>query len=217
MTWKINIFYIYLQKIVKVMSKLVEEWRNVKGYEGLYQVSDWGNVRSLDRINEFYNPMLKKMSKRFWEGKVLKKVKNQDGYDVVSLRDYNHKGHDGKVHRLVAEAFLPNPQNKPTVDHINGDKQDNRVENLRWATNKENNNNPNTIVNMRGIQNGRQLNRKDSSKVVYQYTLDGILINTYPSASEAARQIGCHIGTIAQVCRGVRTKAFNYKWSYEQY
>lgn len=202
MTWKINIFYIYLQKIVKVMSKLVEEWRDVKGYEGLYQVSDWGNVRSL---NYNHTSTIKNLTL----------VNGKNGYLIVCL----HKGaiqKQGKVHRLVAEAFIPNPQSKPTVDHINGDKQDNRVENLRWTTNSENNNNPNTMVNMRGIQNGRQLNRKDCSKVVYQYTLDGRLINTYPSASEAARQLGCHFDTIAKACRGVRNKAFNYKWSYER-
>lgn len=199
------------------MSKTVEEWRPVVGYEGLYEVSDWGRVRSLDRYVEYYNPMFKKISKRFWKGIVLKKVKNTHGYYIVSLRDYNHKSHEGKIHRLVAKAFIPNLQNKPFIDHINGNKTDNRVENLRWATPMENNNNPNTIVNMRGIQNGRQLNRKDQSKIVYQYTLDGKLINVYPSASEAARQMGCSFTTISKVCRGKRNKALNYKWTYEQF
>lgn len=118
------------------MSKLVEEWRDVVGYEGLYEVSDWGNVRSVDRY----------IGKRFWKGQVLRKVLNSYGYHIVSLRDHNHKGHEGKVHRLVAEAWLPNLENKPIVGHTktlpNGleDKTANEAWNLQWMTQKENGN-----------------------------------------------------------------------------
>lgn len=179
----------------------MEEWKDIVGYEGLYQVSDKGNVRSLN-----YNKTNKV--------KELKLVNSKDNYFVVCLHKNGHQK-EGKVHRLVAEAFIPNPDNKPQIDHINGNKSDNRVENLRWCTAKENSDNPITKVKMKGIQNGRQINRKDMSKVVYQYNLEGELINKYPSASEAARQIGCHFDTITKACRGVRNKALNNFWSYE--
>ena len=177
------------------------EWRDVIGYEGLYQVSDEGKVRSLN-----YN--------KTGEVRELKLIPAKDGYLVVCLHKNGHQ-REGKVHKMVALAFIPNPDDKPCIDHINGNKQDNRVENLRWATVFENNNNPVTKARMKGIQNGRQLNRADCSKVVYQYDLNWKLINKYPSASEAARQMGCHFDTITKACRGVRNKALNYYWSYD--
>lgn len=185
------------------MSKLNEEWRPVVAYEGLYEVSDWGNVRSLN-----YN--------KTKEIKELKQIPDKDGYMNVCLHKYGSQL-SKRVHRLVADSFIPNPDNKPCIDHINGKKDDNRVENLRWATVVENNRNPVTMKNMIGIQNGRQLNRKDCSKPVYQYTLDGKYVATYPSASEAARVFNCHKGTIAKCCvdSGRNNKALNYKWYYE--
>ena len=128
------------------MSKLVEEWRPVVGYEGLYEVSDWGNVRSLDRTFEYYHPSAKGFIRRTFKGKVLKKTLNSFGYHVVSLRDENHEGHEGKVHRLVAEAFIPNPENKKEVGHLktlpNGleDRTANEVWNIAWMTREENGN-----------------------------------------------------------------------------
>lgn len=76
------------------------------------------------------------LSKR--KGIILKPVDDQRGYFIISLGNY---GRGKKIHQLVARAFIPNPENKPVVDHINGDRYDNRVENLRWATHKENSNN----------------------------------------------------------------------------
>ena len=127
------------------MSKLIEEWRPVVGYENLYEVSDWGNVRSLDRIIEQRGKNGKTFKRRF-KGIILKKTLNSYGYHVVSLSDENHESKEGKVHRLVAEAFIPNPENKKEVGHLktlpNGieDKTANEAWNLAWMTREENSN-----------------------------------------------------------------------------
>lgn len=105
----------------------MEQWKNIEGYEGRYQVSSKGQVRKND-------------------GTYLKQS-NIYGYKTVNLHS-NGKQKSYRVHRLVAQAFIPNPESKPYIDHINTDKSDNRVENLRWVTPKENMNNPITKENM---------------------------------------------------------------------
>ena len=105
-----------------------EVWRDVVGYERFYQVSSVGRVRSLN-----YN--------HTGQSKVLKQRKDKDGYLIVGLnKDGKQKTH--KAHRLVAQAFIPNPDNKPQVDHINTIKTDNYYKNLRWTTREENYYNP---------------------------------------------------------------------------
>lgn len=114
----------------------MEEWKDIEGYEGLYQVSNEGRVKSLDRyVDNFWG------TKQFVRGRILKETTDKDGYLMVYLcKDGKPKGR--KVHRLVAEAFIPNTENKPQIDHINTVRDDNRVENLRWVSCKENSNNP---------------------------------------------------------------------------
>jgi len=106
----------------------METWRDIEGYEGIYQVSDAGNVRSLDRVDAAGHNL---------KGKPRKLYTQKDGYIVVGLtRDAVMRYR--KVHRLVAAAFIPNPHNLPEVNHTEGNKADNRACKLEWCTKQEN-------------------------------------------------------------------------------
>ena len=170
-----------------------EEWKSIAGYEGLYEVSSLGRVRSL----------------KFGKTKVLKPLDNGCGYLYVNLYK-NREVKKFKVHRLVAQTFIPNPLGKPQVNHNNEIKTDNRVENLEWMTAKENNN--------YGTRNERagKANSKMQSKPVLQYTKDGKLIAEYPSTIEAERQTRIACSGISRCCRGNRKSAGGSIWKYAQ-
>ena len=175
-----------------------EEWRDVVGYEGLYQVSDQGHVKSLERT--FIN---KSGRKRTVKERILKPDMGRGGYLLVNL----HAG--GKirkfyVHRLVCEAFHENPDNKPQVNHLNEDKTDNRACNLEWCTAEENTN--------FGTRNERSA--KALSKPVGQYTLDGELVKIWSSAREAQRQAGFNQSNISKVACGKYKQAYGFIWKY---
>ena len=122
------------------MESIAEIWKDVQGYEGLYQVSNLGRVKSLGRFID------RLVTGNYWqEERILKPNKTKYGYLMVELRK-NYKPKYFKVHRLVALAFIPNPENKPQIDHINAIKTYNSVNNLRWASHKENMNNSLTIA-----------------------------------------------------------------------
>lgn len=110
----------------------MEIWKDIKGFEGYYQISNLGRIRSLDRIIEMKNGKTRKV-----KGKILKQSTSVHGYKVVCFRR-NGKKENFRVHRLIGEAFIDNQDNKPFINHIDGDKSNNDISNLEWCTAKEN-------------------------------------------------------------------------------
>jgi hypothetical protein len=176
-----------------------EVWKDIKGYEGLYQVSNLGRVKSLERIIIKKNGLKQTIRER-----ILKPFTSPKGYLQVSLHNINGKNKTAKVHRLVCEAFHENPENKPCVNHIDEDKADNRAFNLEWVTAKENSNH--------GTRSERVA--KALSKPVGQYTLDGNLIKIWQSTHEVERQLGFSNGNIINAIRGRQKTAYGYVWKY---
>lgn len=129
------------------MESIAEIWKDIQGYEGLYQVSNLGRVKSLGR---FVDNLVRG---HYWqEERILKP--HDKGYSYLNVKLYkDRKTKEFQVHRLVAIAFIPNPENKPQIDHINAIKTDNRVQNLRWVSAKENMNNPLTLIQKIGKNN----------------------------------------------------------------
>lgn len=209
----------------------MEEWKDIVGYEGYYQISNKGNVRSKDRTyNATYlrnNPII------FRKGVVLKPRPNKYGYLTVCLKKHS-KGKTIPIHKLVATTFIENPLGKMCIDHINGNRTDNRVENLRWVTIKENQNNPITKRRLSeckiGIKHhfyGKNFSKEHSQKIgdanrngkcsipIVQLDLTGNYINEFPSTNEVQRQLGLSHGNIWAAVKYNRT-AGGYRWIYKR-
>ena len=187
-----------------------ELWKDIEGYEGLYQVSNLGRVKSLGRDYVAANGGIRHIEEHF-----LKQAISPKGYLKVTLLK-NGARSTKQVHRLVAEAFIPNPDNKPQVDHIDGNKQSNIVSNLRFATNKENCNNPNTLCKSHHFHTEewkQTMSEKMKGKIprkcieaaqklhfkkVEQYNKSGCLIKTYNSITEASTSLGITISSISK-------------------
>ena len=170
--------------------RTLEEWKDIKGYEGLYQVSDLGRVRSLDRIDAAGHRR---------KGKILKLYKNKDGYLQAELYK-NGIRKNPHVNRLVAEAFCPNPESLPFVNHCNERRDDNKAFNLDWVSAKENNN-----YGTHGERIGKALGKRIRCVETEQ---------TYYSAREAGRQTGVDRASISKCCNGERRTAGGYHWEY---
>lgn len=167
-----------------------EIYKDIPGYEGLYQISNLGNVKSVKK------------------NKLLAKNNNGTGYLYARLSK-NSQVKNHYIHRLVAIAFLDNPDNLPQVNHIDEDKTNNRVDNLEWVTAKENSNHgTRTARAARGCQ-----------KPINQYDLQGNLIKSWDSGTEIAKAFGLSSSTdITRCCKNIYKTAYGYQWRYaEQY
>lgn len=174
-----------------------EIWKDIQGYEGLYQVSNFGNIKSL---NYRRTKKEREMAKRI----------NGEGYEIVGLYNGNQQLQTG-VHRLVAQAFIPNPEHKEQVNHIDGNKRNNRVDNLEWCTQTENIRHAmrTGLLNITGASNG-------SSRKVQQLDLKGNVLKQFNTIIEAGRYLGvkCQPTGIISVCKGKKKTAYGYKWAY---
>lgn len=182
-----------------------EIWKDIEGFKN-YQVSSLGNVRRLDGYIKHNKGGLKK-----WQGKILKPVLRNTGYYFVSLCE-NGKRKDFPLHKLVATAFIPNPNNYPCIDHIDTIRTNNAVTNLRWVTHKMNQNNPITLVNM----SKSQINDPNRSKKINQYTTDGVLVKCWPSLMEIGRVLNYSCNSISKCCskKPHYNTAYGYKWEF---
>ena len=174
-----------------------EIWKPVVGYEGYYEVSNLGNVRSLTRT------LAKGQYKICRKGRPVKLYSTKQGYLKAPLcKNSILKGMF--VHRLVAKAFLPNPHNFPCINHKDENKANNDVTNLEWCSFSHN-----AKWNNKHLKIAAKL-----SKPVSQYDKDMNLIATYQSESEAARQVGLGSDHIGQCCRGKRRTFKGFIWRY---
>ena len=190
-----------------------EIWKDIVGYEGLYQVSNLGRIRSLDR---YVNSAIKNSNKVIKKGKILKPNPNWNNYLQVHLSK-NGKGKMSVVHRLVAQTFIPNPNNLPQVNHIDGNKFNNSIENLEWCTAKENINHSWKLGLSKSYQHtkGKLTDySKSLCKKVSQYDLNGNLLNVYNSISEASKNSPCCISDISNCCNNKRKTSHNFIWKY---
>lgn len=176
-----------------------EIWKDIKGYEGLYQVSNYGKIKSLSRhiIRINGNYLIDK-------DKLLKQKKNPKGYVSVSLCKKGVIKYR-MIHRLVAEAFIPNPNNYPCVNHKNENKVDNRLENLEWCSYTYNNEYNNRAKKVGVIK----------SKPIYHFTVGGDFINIYKNSYEAEKETNISRRTIIRCCKKEKNNYKNHVFLYE--
>lgn len=152
-----------------------EIWKEIQGFEGEYAISNKGNVKNLK------------------SGRILGGGYNKHGYRFIKL-----KGKEYTVHRLVALAFIPNPDNLPEVNHIDERKDNNDISNLEWCT---------------ASQNQRHSAHQKSCKI-NQLTLDGELVKAWESSMQIERETDYNASYIIQCCKGKRKQAYGYRWEY---
>lgn len=180
-----------------------EVWKDIEEFPN-YRVSNMGRIKSKEHVT-----IGKNNSTYSFKEKIKTQRLKKSGYLDCCLRKQGEtKSHNLNVHRFVAKAFIPNPENKPQVNHINEDKTDNRIENLEWVFSKENNNH--------GTRNQRiSLQKMDKGKKVLQFDLEGNLLNIYTSVRQADRMNDkCNQSAIVKCCKGKQKTCGGFLWRY---
>ena len=177
----------------------MEEWRSVKGYEGYYEVSNLGRIRSADRV------VASRGGKRTIPCKMIKIRHNKQGYNIVTFI-VNRKAKTLRVARLVAIAFIPNDENLPQVNHKDETRDNDVVSNLEWCS---------VDYNLRYGNRLRKIDDKQQRKPV-EMLKDGIVLKRFRSAHDASRFLGNDRwqGNISACARGRGRTAYGYEWRY---
>lgn len=174
---------------------MCEIWKDVPGFEGYYQASSFGRIRSVDRIT----------NSRTAYGKILKQSLQNSGYRFVGLAK-NGKTKSSLVHRVVAISFLELVDGKTYVNHKDGDKENNNVNNLEWCSFSENIKHSyvlgTRVISDRQINRLKNFNVETKSKSVYQYDISGNLLNKYPSMIVASLKTGVNYSSICSCVKG---------------
>lgn len=187
-------------------------WKDVKGYEGLYMVNNQGQVKGLKKKWNWKHHG--KSGVGIKKEKLLGEYKATTGYRVNTLCK-NGKCTQRLVHRLVAETFIPNPKNKKQVNHKNGIRDDNRIENLEWCTQSENTLHAYKELGIVPYGLGKFGKYSNKSRCVIQMDMNGKIVKKWESASDAVREHGFDSGCITHCCRGQSKSHKGYKWKYE--
>lgn len=180
-----------------------EIWKDIPGYEGLYQASSLGRIKSIDRAITYSN-----RHNHIHKGKILIQRECTGGY-LYAVLSKEGKVKNCRVHRLVASSFIPNPNNLPQVNHLDKNRKNNSVLNLQWCTGSEN--------QIHSFTNGRSRDTKqliEANKKPIAVIKDGKIIHTFNSLKECCKSLGMSNSCIRRVIKGERKHYLGYKFEY---
>ena len=182
----------------------MEVWRNIVGFQPYYQVSNTGRVKSLARATNDNGGIFHRKER------ILSQHKDRNGYLFVDIYDLENKKRKIHVHRLVALAFIPNPDNKPETDHIDGSRDKNIPSNLRWVTHTENMNNPHSVKRQKVYVQEKARHKRS----IVAYNLKGKKIGEWPTITMAAEATSTCRHSISSAANGKYQTANDLIWKY---
>lgn len=185
----------------------MKNWKDIPGFEGLYKASTEGEICSIERT------VFNGVAYHILRGRTLKPIPNGTGYFAVCLRKEN-KTFRLYIHRLVAMTFIENDNYNLEVNHIDGNKENNRLENLEWVTRSANQNHKYKVLKHSGANKGKTGILNWRSKPVNMINQNNEIVKTFPAVMEAARQLNIDNASIRSVIYGKSKTCCGYKWEY---
>lgn len=184
-----------------------EIWKDLKGYEDYYEISNYGNIKRKARYR--YDKIRKR--KNYFNEKIAKSTDNGNGYLMIRLYP-DYKPH--YIHRLVAINFIPNTEQKEQVNHKNGNKKDNFINNLEWVTPKENMIHSSKFLKTKYNLSGLEKNREKQKKKINMLDKNNKIIKTFDSIAEASRKMKLNASGICGCCKGKYKSCGGFYWEY---